>query len=574
MGNAVKRIEKTVFISYRRVDSGWALAIYQSLTQRGFDVFIDYLGLGSGSFEREIVENIAARAHFLVLLTPTALDRVNEPGDWMRREIEAAMQLKRNIVPVFLAGFSFKSHGGAAKLTGSLSGLPGYNGLDVPDGYFADAINRLERQFLSVALDTVIHPASDVTLQSAQDQQAAAAGAARQLPQGPLADAAGAPAPATPAALPPAEPAASAPNAAAPEAAAPATPTIRIRGGHGVLHFAWSPPGGATQELDHHFQPDIVSGLIRRQMGHPVWTEDFGRMLFRLLVPEPLRRLLPQLGRVVLDVDDPVADIPWEMLLAQDPAAPGPTYPFSLRTRVTRRLAEAHRPASPDTWPGRQALVVANPSTQGFAEAFRGPTGQPEHALPDLPGAEHEGTLVADLLARAGFEVLREIGSDRRADDVIGAMMAQPWRVIHIAAHGLVDAPHRDGDRRSGVVLSDGVLLTAIELAALERGPELAFLDCSHLGRLDTGTAGGALGSSLLRMLVAQGARCIVVTGWAVNDDGANIFARVFYEELLRGQPFSAAVFAARHAVWTASSADITWGAFQAYGDPDWVLRA
>jgi hypothetical protein len=73
------RIEKTIFISYRRTDESWALAIFQNLTQHGYDVFIDYDGIASGNFETVILENIRARAHFLVLLTPTALERCHDP---------------------------------------------------------------------------------------------------------------------------------------------------------------------------------------------------------------------------------------------------------------------------------------------------------------------------------------------------------------------------------------------------------------------------------------------------------------------------------------------------------------
>ena len=96
------RIEKTVFISYRRADESWGLAIFQNLTQHGYDVFIDYDGIASGNFESAILENIKARAHFLVLLTPTALERCSDPEDWMRREIEAALDSQRNIVPLML----------------------------------------------------------------------------------------------------------------------------------------------------------------------------------------------------------------------------------------------------------------------------------------------------------------------------------------------------------------------------------------------------------------------------------------------------------------------------------------
>jgi hypothetical protein len=46
----MERKEKTVFISYRRTNIAWALAVWQNLTNFGYDVFIDYSGIGSGDF--------------------------------------------------------------------------------------------------------------------------------------------------------------------------------------------------------------------------------------------------------------------------------------------------------------------------------------------------------------------------------------------------------------------------------------------------------------------------------------------------------------------------------------------
>jgi hypothetical protein len=105
----MQRIEKTVFICYRRTNVSWALAIYKDLTSRGYDVFFDFQGINSGDFEQVIQGNIKARAHFLVLLTPSALERCAEPGDWLRREIETALETQRNIVPLILEGFDFGS---------------------------------------------------------------------------------------------------------------------------------------------------------------------------------------------------------------------------------------------------------------------------------------------------------------------------------------------------------------------------------------------------------------------------------------------------------------------------------
>src|SRR5436309_1617242 len=103
----MERIEKTVFLSYRRTNIPWALAIFQNLTHCGYDVFFDYEGIATGDFERVILENIKARAHFLVLLTPSALEHCHNPSDWFRREIETALASERNTVPLMLEGFSF-----------------------------------------------------------------------------------------------------------------------------------------------------------------------------------------------------------------------------------------------------------------------------------------------------------------------------------------------------------------------------------------------------------------------------------------------------------------------------------
>ena len=115
------RIEKTVFLSYRRANASWALAIFQNLTNHGYDVFFDFNGIASGDFEQAILGNINARAHFLVLLTPSSLSRCREPGDWLRREIETAMSVQRNIVPLMLEGFDFDAPENASQLMGSLA---------------------------------------------------------------------------------------------------------------------------------------------------------------------------------------------------------------------------------------------------------------------------------------------------------------------------------------------------------------------------------------------------------------------------------------------------------------------
>ena len=168
------RIEKTVFISYRRTDVYTALAVYENLKNQGYDVFFDYRSISSGDFEQLITSNIRARAHFILMLTPTALDRCNEPGDWLRREIELAIDEQRNIVPLFFKGFRFGDPSISEKLTGKLKNLSRYNGLNIHEDYFDEAMQRLSIQYLNVPLDTVLHPVPTAVQRVVRQEQVAA----------------------------------------------------------------------------------------------------------------------------------------------------------------------------------------------------------------------------------------------------------------------------------------------------------------------------------------------------------------------------------------------------------------
>ncbi len=169
------RIEKTVFISYRRTNLPWALFIWQNLTMHGYDVFFDYQSIDSGGFEKVILENIKARAHFIIILTPSALERCKNPGDWLRREIETAIDEKRNIIPLMVEGFDFGSSLVKEALTGKLAVLSGINALRIPDDFAIEAMDRLRDRFLKVALSDVSLPALPSEAQERTDAEKIAA---------------------------------------------------------------------------------------------------------------------------------------------------------------------------------------------------------------------------------------------------------------------------------------------------------------------------------------------------------------------------------------------------------------
>lgn len=138
---------KGVFISYRRATSGFmARAIYSDLTQKGYDVFLDVESINAGKFEEIILSQIAARTHFIVLLSQKGVIRCQQPGDWLRREIERAMQLQRNIIPLMDNDFDFNE--AAPYLTGDLARLQDYNARRIRLDTFSETIEILDGRFL------------------------------------------------------------------------------------------------------------------------------------------------------------------------------------------------------------------------------------------------------------------------------------------------------------------------------------------------------------------------------------------------------------------------------------------
>ncbi|GAB4514264.1 MAG: hypothetical protein OHK0046_16100 [Anaerolineae bacterium] len=148
-------VENSVFISYRRTNSAHARLLYQNLRLHSYDVFMDVEDIDAGEFGEILLNQIAARAHFLLILTPSALERCHEPDDWVRREIEHALATERNIIPLLFDHFDVAQ---LRTLTGTLSRLQYYNTLHVPWDYFDAAMTRLFERFLNQPVSVPLQP--------------------------------------------------------------------------------------------------------------------------------------------------------------------------------------------------------------------------------------------------------------------------------------------------------------------------------------------------------------------------------------------------------------------------------
>lgn len=94
-----------IFISYRR-DGGldFARSIAYYLRIEGFQCFFDQRELKTGQFNQQIYGAIENSKYFLSVITPGALDRCADPDDWVRKEIEHAIQEGVQIIPVAVRG--------------------------------------------------------------------------------------------------------------------------------------------------------------------------------------------------------------------------------------------------------------------------------------------------------------------------------------------------------------------------------------------------------------------------------------------------------------------------------------
>lgn len=317
-------------------------------------------------------------------------------------------------------------------------------------------------------------------------------------------------------------------------------------------------------------QPGLIEALVKNAIGRDEYSADLSRTLFQLMMPLEFKATARDTEKLVLVVDGYTANLPWEMLQADD-------QPLALKTAIVRKFASPRYRRNPLILTRKVACVIANPSTRGYHAAFGdamdvAAAPQADH-LPNLPGAAAEGAAIRDLLAECGYEVT--YGEGLEALDVFARLFHQPWRIVVIAAHGVFRVVARDGRARSGVVLSDGLLLTAAEVGQMETVPELVFLNCCHLGAMSVQReTANRLAYSLARELIEIGVRCVVVAGWQVNDDAAKVFATTFFDGFVRRcQPFGPAVFSARRSTWERFPQYNTWGAYQAYGDPEHVLE-
>lgn len=356
-------------------------------------------------------------------------------------------------------------------------------------------------------------------------------------------------------------------GAAGPDDAPPTKPadasTLESRYYPERLKYVFLSQRARAETVVQQRQPGLIEAIIRDQRRNPAYDAKLGHTLFQLMVPLDYKAAAREQSRLLLVLDGYTANLPWELLQADGEA-------LVLRTPIIRQLSTSRYRPTVRTANINTACIIVNPSTYGFDQRF--PGGKDE--LDNLEGAVREGSAISESLRNAGWSDIVITAPGKEALDIFNTLYERPYRLLMIAAHGIFEAKAHDGRAYSGVVLSDGLLITAVEISQMEVVPEVVFLSCCHLGSISNPySEPNRLAYSLSRELIEMGVRCVVAAGWAVNDDAACTFASAFFDQITRGETFGEAIFAARKAAFQQHPGSNTWGAYQAYGDPGYRLR-
>ena len=173
------------------------------------------------------------------------------------------------------------------------------------------------------------------------------------------------------------------------------------------------------------------------------------------------------------------------------------------------------------------ALIVGDPDVSEVTNS------QGDRILEQLSFARKEAQMIGQILNVAPLtgklatkcEVLKQICS---------------VAVVHIAAHGHMQtgeiALSPNPERRSQIPAEEDYILTMTDVMSVKLRAKLVVLSCCHSGRGEI-KAEGVVG--IARAFMGAGARSVLVSLWAIDDEATLEFMKSFYRNLEKGRSAS-----------------------------------
>ena len=155
--------------------------------------------------------------------------------------------------------------------------------------------------------------------------------------------------------------------------------------------------------------------------------------------------------------------------------------------------------------------------------------GDPLTEHPPLPCAREEVEMIGRMLG-----VTPLIGEQATKDEVLRRLSSVA--LVHIAAHGNMETGEIALASTKGVKMD---ILTMRDVLGVQMRARLVVLSCCHSARGEI-KAEGVVG--IARAFLGAGARSVLVSLWAIDDEATLEFMKNFYQHLVKGKSASEAL--------------------------------
>ena len=266
------------------------------------------------------------------------------------------------------------------------------------------------------------------------------------------------------------------------------------------------------------------------------------------VVTSPISHLING-DELVIVPDGPLFLVPYPALVDQHSRFLSETLRIRLVPSLTSLKLMAECPQEYHCTSG--ALLVGDPWVEGVRINGR--------AVEQLPGAKMEVEMVGKILK---IEPL----TGRNATKAKVLSKLNSVALVHIAAHGRAETGEILLSRKEEEPKVEDVVLTMADVLNAKLRARLVVLSCCHSGRGKI-KAEGVVG--IARAFLGAGARSVLVSLWAIDDEATLEFMRKFYEHLMEGQSASKSLNQAMK--WMRESVDFSevryWAPFVLIGD-------
>ena len=174
------------------------------------------------------------------------------------------------------------------------------------------------------------------------------------------------------------------------------------------------------------------------------------------------------------------------------------------------------------------ALLVGDPWVQEVVYE--------EMRLEQLEWAEKEVQMIGEIL-----QTVPLVGKQATKDEVLRRISSVA--LVHIAAHGKMEtgeiALAPNAKRQSQILDKEDYLLTMKDVLKAQIRARLVVLSCCHSARGEVKSEGVV---GIARAFLGAGARSVLVSLWAIDDEATMEFMKFFYQQLVHGRSASEAL--------------------------------